>query len=248
MHPTPAVSFLLPCLNEQEGLEVTIRELLQTIDDAGMSAEVLIVDNGSTDDSTTIVERIALNDSRVRLLHEKAPGYGAAILCGAREAAGTTIVTLDADGTYPAADAITCATIARHENTLALGNRFHVKKYAANMPAAHRVLGTPGFAFALRALFGIRVADPNCGLRGFTRTQLTQLACRSTGMEFATESIVLAAHANITIVEFPVSYRPRIGASKLRTVRDGLRNLVSMISTRVRLRDTHQPPHAAHRP
>jgi glycosyltransferase involved in cell wall biosynthesis len=233
---TPAISFVLPCLNESLGLERVIRQLDTLAKTLKHPHEIIIVDNGSTDTSLEIAQRLALELPTVRSLQEPVRGYGAATQCGIHHACGTHVICLDADNTYTATDAASCATLLlQHPNSFVIGNRLPSASTTASMPWSHRVIGTPAISLLLKLLFTTTVTDPNCGLRGFPRQTFISLGCTSTGMEFASESIARATHAQVSFVEFPISYGTRIGDSKLRTIRDGVRHAYAIFATKLRL-------------
>jgi glycosyltransferase involved in cell wall biosynthesis len=236
VHTSPIVSFVLPCLNESSGLERVVTQLHAHAQTLGHAFEIVIADNGSTDSSQTIAERLATNLPAVRLTIEPVRGYGAATRNGILHARGTHIVCLDADDTYTASDAVTCAQhCIDNPKSFVIGNRLTSPDSKLSMPWSHRVIGTPAISMLLTLLFRTKIADPNCGLRGFSRAQFISLNCTTTGMEFASETIARATYAAIPFVEFPISYAPRIGESKLRTVRDGIRHAYTIFATRLQL-------------
>jgi hypothetical protein len=93
------------------------------------------------------------------------------------------------------------------------------------MPWLNRYVGSPALSGLLNLFFGTSVGDVHCGMRAFTRDAYHRLALKTTGMEFASEMVARAARIKLRIVEVPVDYHPRAGASKLRRYRDGWRHL-----------------------
>lgn len=230
------ISFVLPCLNEQAGLTQVVESLHREGIAAGLVFEIVIVDNNSTDDSPTILKKLQGTFSNVRAVHEVVQGYGSATRSGIMSAHNTLIVCLDADGTYTVEDAVVCAkTLLANPHSFVIGNRLTAHESKESMPWLHRTIGTPVIALLLRTLFGVKISDPNCGLRGFSKKNFISLGCVSTGMEFASEEIARASHSKINFIEFPISYKKRIGESKLRTFRDGIRHAFTIFVTRVKL-------------
>jgi hypothetical protein len=93
------------------------------------------------------------------------------------------------------------------------------------MPWLHRYVGNPVLTAVLNVFFRTGVSDAHCGMRAVRRDVLPRLDLRSTGMEFASEMVIRASKEQLDIREFPIEYRPRSGASKLSSFRDGWRHL-----------------------
>jgi glycosyltransferase involved in cell wall biosynthesis len=218
---TLSVSVVLPCLNEADSVGLCVEESLSTLRAAGLAGEVIVVDNGSTDDSAEIARRAG-----ARVVRERRPGYGSALRAGFRAARCDVIVMADADFTYDFGkipDLV--APIARDEADMVLGNRLDGAT-RQTMPFLHRYVGTPVITFLAARACGRRVVnDSQSGFRAFRRRCLDQLDLRTTGMELATEMLIRAARAGLRITEISTGYRPRIGDSKLSTFADGWRHL-----------------------
>jgi glycosyltransferase involved in cell wall biosynthesis len=218
------LTVVLPCLNEEGAVGAVIDEAWRGIESTGLPGEVLVVDNGSTDRSASV----ALEHG-ARVIQEPARGYGSAYLRGLAEARGEFIVMADADGTYPLNDLRPFVRLLDKGNDLVLGSRFRGNIQRGAMPWLHRWVGNPVLTAVLNVFFGVRVSDAHCGLRAVRRSALRRLELESTGMEFASEMILKAAKRGLRVDEVPIEYRPRIGESKLNTVRDGWRHLRFML-------------------
>jgi glycosyltransferase involved in cell wall biosynthesis len=218
------LSVVLPCFNEEGAVGAVIDEAWRGIESTGMPGEVVVVDNGSTDASADIAR-----DHGARVVHESRRGYGSAYLRGLAEARGELIVMADADGTYPLADLRPFVKLLEEGNDLVLGSRFRGQIQRGAMPWLHRWVGNPVLTAVLNVFFKVRVSDAHCGLRAVRRSALRRLELDSTGMEFASEMILKAAKRGLRVDEVPIEYRPRIGESKLNTVRDGWRHLRFML-------------------
>ena len=216
---TPQISVMLPCLNEVATVGSCVRQALEGIQRSGLSGEVLVVDNGSTDGSAQAAE-----EAGARVVPEAHRGYGSAYLRGFVEARGQYIVMADADGTYDLANLAVLVDRLREGYDLVMGNRLADPATGA-MPWLHRRVGTPAISWLLRRAYGVRVRDSQSGFRGVTRRALERMDLRSSGMELASEMIVKAASHRLRVAEVPTSYRARVGESKLRTFRDGWRHL-----------------------
>jgi len=216
----PEVSIVIPCLNEEGSLEECVQKVRAAFQ--GMTHEIIVADNGSTDKSKEIAHR-----ANARVVEERRRGYGSAILCGMREARGEFVVVGDADNTYDFEDGRMLVNLLKERNAdFGIGNRIGGKVDEGAMPWLHKHLGTPVLSFVLSRFFGCRVHDINCGLRAIRRTKLQELKLRSPGMEFASEMVIHAQKAGLKFAEAPIRYyRRHHGQAKLRTFRDGWRHL-----------------------
>jgi Glycosyl transferase family 2 len=217
----PSVSVVMPCLNEAPSVGLCVEEALSTMRAAGIPGEVLVVDNGSTDDSARIAE-----EAGARVVTEARPGYGSALRAGFAAARNEVIVMADADFTYDLQKIpLLVAPIAAGEADLVLGNRLD-EATRQTMPFLHRFVGTPIITFLAARACGRRVVgDSQSGFRAFRRSCLGALRLRSTGMELATEMLIRGSRAGLRVTEVQAGYRPRIGESKLATFADGWRHL-----------------------
>ncbi|MEX0626205.1 MAG: glycosyltransferase [Chloroflexota bacterium] len=216
----PYVSIVMPCLNEEQTVAVCVRKAISWLERAGLSGEVIVVDNGSSDRSVELAE-----EAGARVVHERRRGYGQTYLRGFTEARGEFIVMGDSDDTYDFSDLSALIEPLKHGADMVVGNRFSGGISRGAMPWAHRYIGSPIINFVIRLFFGTRIGDSQSGLRAFRRSVPERLQLRSGGMELASEMIVSAARAGMTITEVPAPYAVRQGESKLNTVRDGWRHI-----------------------
>ena len=227
--PTPRVSVVIPCLNEEEHIEECVSRALTALDDAGLPGEVIVADNASDDRSA---ERAAAAGARV--IHEPRRGSGSAYLAGFAAARGEYIVMLDADLTYDFAEIPRFVAQLDDGAQLVMGDRMDNIQPGA-MPWLHRYVGNPILSGILNLFFRTGIRDAHCGMRALRRDVLPQLDLRTTGMEFASEMVIRASKENLDIREFPIEYHPRAGESKLSSFRDGWRHLRFLL--------VHSPTH-----
>ena len=223
--PAPAeieLSIVMPCLDEAETLALCIRKAMAFLDASGVSGEVIVADNGSTDGSRQIA-----NAMGARIVAVEARGYGAALSGGIAAARGRFVVMGDADDSYDFLGLTPFVDQLRGGADLVMGNRFAGGIQSGAMPVLHRYLGNPVLSFLGRLFFRAKVGDFHCGLRGFRRDAVLSLALSSTGMEFASEMVVKAALHGHDIREVPTTLARdgRSRAPHLRTWRDGWRHL-----------------------
>ena len=218
------VSVVMPCLNEEETLDTCIQKAQNTLEELGIQGEVVVADNGSTDASVEIAERLG-----ARVIHQPLRGYGAAYLAGIAAAEGQYIVIGDSDDTYDFTDLERFITPLRDGCDFVIGNRLKGKILPGAMPALHRYLGNPVLTGILNVLFRSGISDAHCGMRSFTREAYQQMELQTTGMEFASEMVIKATKTDLKIKEIPITYYPRKGESKLNSFRDGWRHLRFML-------------------
>ena len=218
------VSVVMPCLNEEETLGTCIQKAQNTLEKLGIQGEVVVADNGSTDASVEIAERLG-----ARVVHQPLRGYGAAYLAGIAAAEGQYIVIGDSDDTYDFTDLERFITPLRDGCDFVIGNRLKGEILPGAMPKLHRYLGNPVLTGILNVLFRSGVSDAHCGMRSFTREAYQQMELQTTGMEFASEMVIKAIKTDLKIKEIPITYYPRKGESKLNSFRDGWRHLRFML-------------------
>lgn len=218
------LSVVMPCLNEAETIGSCIEKAKKGIASTGLSGEIVIVDNGSTDRSVEIARSLG---TRVVLETEK--GYGNAYKRGFSEARGDYMIMGDSDDTYDFSEIKPFVDALKKGADMVVGTRLKGKILPGAMPPLHRYLGTPVIAWLLNIFFRTGVSDPNCGMRGLTKEAFLKMNLQSGGMEFASEMIISASRERLKMTEVPITYYPRKGDSKLRTFRDGWRHLRFML-------------------
>lgn len=224
--PAIEVSIVMPCLNEVETIEACIRKAQAAIVRHGLNAEIVIADNGSTDGSQAIAERLG---ARVVAVREK--GYGSALRGGIEAARGRFIVMGDADDSYDFGSIFPFIEKLRAGNDLVMGNRFQGGILPGAMPWKHRWIGNPVLTGIGRWFFHCPAGDFHCGLRAFSKDAYQKMELQTTGMEFASEMVIKATLNGLAIAEVPTVLH-KDGRSRpphLRSWRDGWRHLRFML-------------------
>jgi hypothetical protein len=220
------LTILMPCLNEAETLAACIGKANRWIAGAGISAEVIIADNGSTDGSQDIARALG---ARVVAVPER--GYGAALYHGAMAAHGRWIIMGDSDDSYDFSNLDAFVARLHQGYDLVMGNRFAGGILPGAMPWKNRYIGNPVLTWIGRLLFKCPARDFHCGLRGFSKAAFEALDLRTTGMEFASEMVIKATLFGMRICEVPTTLSPdgRSRPPHLRPWRDGWRHLRFML-------------------
>jgi glycosyltransferase involved in cell wall biosynthesis len=220
----PVVSVVMPCLNEEAAIGACIEKIQRTFAASGITGEIVVCDNGSTDASVAIAERMG-----ARVIHEPRRGYGNAYLTGFAAARGDYLIMGDADDTYDFALIPRFLSVMTEQGyDFVTGSRY-LEGGDRHVTLLHRFVGNPGLTAILNLLFRTRYTDVYCGFRGFTREAYERIRPVSPGMEFNLELAINARLAGLRITEIPIELGPRKGESKLRTFRDGWRSLRMML-------------------
>jgi hypothetical protein len=220
------LSVVMPCLNEADTLATCIEKAQRAMTSAGIVGEVVVADNGSTDGSIEIAERLG-----ARVIRVPAKGYGNALMGGISSARGKFVIMGDADDSYDFNEIPKFVEQLRAGHELVQGCRLPSgggRILPGAMPPSHRWIGNPAFSWLVRRMFYAPIHDVYCGLRGFRRELFDRLDLRCTGMEFATEMIIKSSLFDVDVAEVPTTLHPdgrKAHAPHLRTIRDGWRTL-----------------------
>jgi hypothetical protein len=133
----------------------------------------------------------------------------------------------DADDSYDFLHLMPFMEKLRDGNELVMGNRFMGGIEKGAMPWSHRYIGNPVLSFIGRLFYGSKIGDFHCGLRGYNRESMLKLNLKTSGMEYASEMVIMAEMSNLRIAEVPTNLKRdgRTGKPHLRSFRDGWRHL-----------------------
>ncbi len=216
------VSVVIPCLNEARSLGFCIDKALAAFKAADVSGEIVVSDNGSTDESIRIAEKHG-----ARVVYAEIRGYGHALRRGIQEARGKFIIMGDADDSYDFSEVPRFVAKWREGYEVVMGNRFKGEIKQGAMSWHHKYVGNPVLSGLLRLLFRTDIGDSQCGMRGFTKDVYERMDLRTTGMEFASEFVIKASKLGIRMIEISITLWPdkRGRPPHLRSFRDGWRHL-----------------------
>jgi len=220
------VSIVIPCLNEEETLAIVIKKGLESFKRLKINGEVVVSDNGSTDNSVSIAKRYG-----ARVIHCPDRGYGNALKCGFKEAKGKYIIQGDADDSYDFSRIEGFVKYLRKGYDMVIGTRLKGEIEKGAMPFLHQYLGTPVLTFVLNFLFGTKITDCNCGMRGIRKDAIEKMNLTSSGMEFASEMVIKTGIMKMKVKEIPIKLwkDKRSKPPHLNTWRDGWRHLKFML-------------------
>jgi dolichol-phosphate hexosyltransferase len=213
------LSVLIPALNEESGIKQTINAIPKNaIFERGYDLEVIVIDGNSTD-----LTREQAQSMGARVIVEPRKGYGRAYKTGFAEAKGDIIVTLDADGTYPA-ELIPEYLLYLDENGLDFItiNRFSKMENKA-MRFSHKV-GNEILSYVMRTIYSVSVKDSQSGMWLMTKGFIDGIRLESDDFSLS-EEIKIIAFKFFSAIELDGRYYKRAGKVKLATLKDGWYNL-----------------------
>lgn len=221
MYKSLSITVVIPCLNEEQGIESVLRAMPSFVD------EVIVVDNGSTDRTAEVAHSYG-----AKVIREDVRGYGRAYKRGFSVATGDVIVTLDGDHSYPP-DAISYLIEAflHLEADFLNASRFPVRDRRA-MSLKHK-FGNLVLSFCMSLLFFRWVRDSQSGMWVFRRSILERMSLESDGMAFSEEiKIEALLDPQTRFEELSIMYSSRLGEIKLNPWRDGIQNLLFLLKKR----------------
>ena len=220
------VTIVMPCLNETQSLPHCIGNALEALarlrSEHGLSGEIVVADNGSTDGSQALATELG-----ARVVPVERRGYGAALIGGCEAAFGRYVVMGDCDGSYNFTEGVAMVAKLEEGYELCMGSRFKGGIAPGAMPWKNRYIGNPALTGILNLFFRSGISDAHCGLRAIRREAFERLKLTGSGMEFASEMVIKAALLKLKVAEVPATLSPdlRERAPHLRPWRDGWRHL-----------------------
>lgn len=212
------VSIVVPCYNEEETIGVVIDRITHV--PMNCEKEIIVVDDGSTDGSCQVLEKI---DGIKFIKHEKNMGKGASLKRGFKEATGDIIVIQDADLEYaPEEIPKLIQPIIDGKADVVYGSRFLGKH--AGMSQSH-YLGNKILSFFTRVLCNAEITDVMTGHKAFRKSLLDKIPVNETGFGFETEITAKMARLKARFKEIPISYARRIKGKAKISWKDGVKSL-----------------------
>ena len=221
-----SASIVLPAYNEEANVEEAIAEATATAERLLGEYEVIVVDDGSSDSTADLVERIAREDPRVRLVrHEANRGYGEALRSGFLASRLDHVFFTDADLQFDIAELERFLPFAGTVDVVAGFRRNRqdglVRRILAN-----------GWNVIVRVLFYVPVRDIDCAFKLFDRRALNDVDIESVGAMVNTELMVKLGRSGASVVEVGVTHRPRRAGrprgANLRVIATAVRELARM--------------------
>jgi len=227
------LSVILPAYNEEKRIEKAVRSAAGFAAGLDFPAEVIVVDDGSRDETAAIVERVADEEPLVRIVrHEANRGKGMAVRTGVLAADGAWALFSDVDEAVPIGEAMALLAAATEQGAdVAIGTRYHRDSKILRRQSWQRILVSRLGNLLIRALLLPGLKDTQCGFKLFRTSTMRSVFDRVTvrGFGFDVEVLAIARSCGRTIIEVPVTWvhgegsTLRLGPAALDVLRDLLR-------------------------
>lgn len=228
------LSIVLPAYNEAQRLAASLEKVLQYAQQRRGSWEIIVVNDGSSDNTADIVRRYAKAQPTLRLIENSGNrGKGFSVRNGMLHARGELLLFSDADLSSPIQEADKLFAAIQAGADVAIGSRWMRKELQVKRQPIHRRALGRMFNLALRLILGLNFKDTQCGFKAFRRSAAEQVFPRQKieRWGFDPELLYLAKRAGLRIEEVPVEWAHRTG-THISPLRDGLRMFVELFKIR----------------
>ena len=208
MGKLPGLSVFLPAHNEGDNIERVVAGFCAEMPKVADAFEVIVVDDGSRDQTGAIADRMAAADPRVKVVHHEVNrGYGGAVISGIRAATLPWVLLSDGDGQFdPAEVKLLAARVPEYD--VVVGRRIHRAD-----PLMRRINGK-AWTILVRMMFGLRISDMDCGFKLFRRDLLQDMELHAKGAMITTELMARLAGRKARITEVGVTHLPRLAGEQ----------------------------------
>lgn len=211
------VSIILPALNEAETIGRVIQEIpRERLEEEGYGVEVVVVDNGSTDQTARIA-----GEKGARVIAESRKGKGRAVRTALEQVNADFVFMLDADYTYPATYIPDMLKLLNQGYSVVIGSRLKGKREKGSISRLN-IIGNRLLTLMANILYQARISDLCTGYWGFKGEVIPRLNLSATGFNLEAELFAQVAKNGYRIGEVPINYRRRPSPSKLSSIKAGL--------------------------
>ena len=227
-------SIIIPAYNESERLAISLPKVMDYVNAKALQAEIIVVNDGSKDDTAEVVRRFARLNPDVRLLENPGNrGKGYSVRNGMLNARGDVLLFTDADLSSPIYEAGKLFEAIQQGADVAIGSRWLRAELQTERQPWYRQLYGRLFNLGLRMVLGLKFRDTQCGFKAFTRAAAHTIFTRQRVERwgFDPELLFLANKFKLRTTEVPVEWA-HDHRSKISPVRDGIRMGVEMLSVR----------------
>ena len=229
----PIVSIIVPAYNEAARIGDSIEKIAAFMRQSPFSCELIVVDDGSRDNTAEVVQRVRAKGLRL-VRNDRNQGKGYTVREGVRAARGKYVLFTDADLSAPIEELNKLLDVAVKDGVdVVIGSRAIDRNYIEKHQSRLRELGGIVFNLMVRLLLGLRLHDTQCGFKLFQRERSLPVFEKQTtfGFGFDAELLFLAVRYGLTVEETPVRWSHAEG-SKVRLLRDGLRMFTDLVRIR----------------
>jgi glycosyltransferase involved in cell wall biosynthesis len=229
----PKVSIVVPAFNEAVRIGESLQRIETFIKRMPWNAEVIVVDDGSRDDTSLMVNRMQFPGLRL-IRNETNHGKGFAVKAGVLSAKGNFVLFTDADLSAPIDELAKLLSVAEEQLAdIVIGSRAVDRSFIEKHQSPGREIGGMVFNLMVRIILALRIHDTQCGFKLFRRTNTLPVFEKMTitGFGFDPELLFLASRARLKILEVPVRWSHAEG-SKIRFMRDSMRMFSDLLRIR----------------
>lgn len=227
-------SIVIPAFNEERRLDRTLEQVIAFVQQERWKAEIVIVNDGSSDATAEIVRRFARSNSNIKLVENPGNrGKGFAVRNGMLNASGDVLLFTDADLSAPIEEAPKLIEALRNGADVAIGSRWlNPSLQTQRQSVLRQVLGRV-YNVLMRGILGMKFRDTQCGFKAFTRSAAHKVFPGQTieGWGFDPEVLYLAKRSGLRVDEVPVRWGHDTG-TRIHPFRDGWQMLLDMVSIR----------------
>lgn len=198
-----SLAFLLPCYNEEDNIEICVKQTLDVAQEITRDFELIIVNDGSTDGTAAVIEKLTIENDSIRVIHHtKNEGYGAALRSGVRAARKQWLFYTDSDNQFD---------LRELKNIIFLADRFDIvacyrKKRNDNFI---RKLNSKIWTMLVNYLFDLEIRDVDCAFKLFRQEVFNDIELFSSGAVINAEILVRAMRRGYKIGQIGVNHYPR---------------------------------------
>jgi dolichyl-phosphate beta-glucosyltransferase len=230
----PTYSIVIPAYNESARLGATLEKVLAYVHAQGWNAEVIVVNDGSRDDTAEIVRRFAAQDPILRLIENPGNrGKGYSVRNGMLNARGQIVLFSDADLSSPIEEAPKLFQALKDGADIAIGSRWLRAETQTQRQPLHRQIFGRVFNVLLRLSLGLQFADTQCGFKAFKQPAVRAIfpQQRIERWGFDPEILFLARKFGFKVKEVPVAWG-HVGEARINPVVDGAKMFQEMLRVR----------------
>jgi glycosyltransferase involved in cell wall biosynthesis len=234
--PAPYYSIIVPAFNEAERIGASLQHMLDYIAESRWSAEIIVVNDGSTDSTASVVQEYARPNPIIRILENPGNrGKGYSVRNGMMNASGQVLLFTDADLSSPIEEAAKLfAVIESGEADVAIGSRYLQRELQTRRQPLYRRMMGRAFNLALKTILGLSYVDTQCGFKAFSRKAVSSIFpnMKIERWGFDPEILFLARRYGVSVSEVAVSWA-HDHRSKINPLRDGTRMLGELMRVRL---------------
>lgn len=215
------LSIVIPVFNEHENIDLIVKELKDTIAGWKFRTEVVMVNDGSSDNSWELMQKAAAKEPFIRIVnHDRNRGFGAALKTGYSNARGRVVATMDADLTQDPRQIASFMEAMDKGADIVIGSRYVSGGRMVDVAAHRRFVSAMGRLF-VKLLFNLPVKDATNGFRAVRRQVVQSIPLQSDSFNILPEMVVKAARRGYKITEVPMILTKRkFGTSKMNPMKD----------------------------